>query len=46
MTGKSVTDSSIGDSDLKMNKILGMNNENSIDTLLSKKYFHSKLLNC
>ena len=28
-----------------MNKILGINNENYIDTLLSKKYFHSKLIN-
>ena len=25
-----------------MSKILGINNENYIDTLLSKKYFHSK----
>ena len=29
-----------------MNKILGINNENYIDTLLSKKYFHLKLTNC
>ena len=29
-----------------MNKILGINNENYIDTLLWKKYFHLKLTNC
>ena len=29
-----------------MNKILGINNENYIDTLLSKKCFLSKLTNC
>ena len=29
-----------------MKKILGINNGNYIDTLLSKKYFHLKLTNC
>ena len=45
MTGKSVIDSSIGRFRPYMNKILGINNENYIDTLLLKKYFHSKLTN-
>ena len=29
-----------------MNKILGIGNGNYIDRLLSKKYFHLKLINC
>ena len=39
LTGKSVIDSSIRRFGPYMNKILGMNNDNYIDTLLSKKYF-------
>ena len=39
MTGKSVIDSSIRRFGPYMNKILGINNENYIDTLLSKKIF-------
>ena len=45
-TGKSVIDSSIRRFGPYMNKILGINNENYIVTLLLKKYFHSKLINC
>ena len=46
LTGKSVIHSTITQFDRHMNKILGINNENYIDTLLSKKYFHLKLTNC
>ena len=45
LAGKSVIDSSIRQFGPYMNKILGINNENYIDTLLSKKYFHLKLTN-
>ena len=46
-TGKSVIDSTVSEFDPYMNKILGINNENYIDTLLSKKNnFHLKLTNC
>ena len=37
-TGKSVIHSTISQFDPHMNKILGINNENYIDTLMSKKY--------
>ena len=46
LTGKSVTDCTISQFDPYMNKILGINNENYIDTLLSKTYFQLKLTNC
>ena len=46
LTRKLVTDSTISQLDPYMKKILGINNENYIDTLLSKKYFHSKLTKC
>ena len=46
LNGKSVIDSTIRQFGLHMNKILGINNGNYIDTLLSKKYFHLKLTNC
>ena len=46
LTGKSVIDSTISQFDPYMNKILGTNKENYIDTLPSKKYFHLKLANC
>ena len=39
LTGKSVIDSTISRFGPYMNKILGMNNGNQIDTLLSKKVF-------
>ena len=45
LTGKSVIDPTVGRFGPYMNKILGINNENYIDTLLSKKYFHLKLTN-
>ena len=45
MTGKSVIDSTISQSDPYIKKILGINNENYIDTVLSKKNFHLKLTN-
>ena len=45
LTGKSVIDSSIRRFGPYMNKILGLNNDNYIDMLLSKKYFHLKLTN-
>ena len=45
LTGKSVIDSTINQFDSYMNKILGINNENSIDTLLSKKIFSFKIDN-
>ena len=40
LTDKSVIDPSISRFRPKMNKILGINNGNYMDTLLSKKYFH------
>ena len=46
LTGKSIIDSTISQFHPHMNKILGINNENYINTLLSKKYFHLKLTNC
>ena len=46
LTGKSVIDSSVRQFGPYINKILGINNEIYIDTLLSKKYFYSKLINC
>ena len=39
LTGKSVIHSTISQFDFKMNKILGINNENYFDKLLSKKKF-------
>ena len=39
LTGKSLTDSTISQFDFYMNKILRINNENYIDTLLSKNMF-------
>ena len=42
LTGKSVIDPTISQFDPHMNKILGINNENYIDTLLSKKIFSFK----
>ena len=39
LTGKSLIDSTISQFDPYMNKILGINNENYIDTLLSKRIF-------
>ena len=46
LTGKSVIDSAISQFDPYMNRILGISNENYIDTLLSEKCFHLKLTNC
>ena len=46
LTDKSVIDPTISQFGPYMNKILGINNENYIDTLLSKKCFHLKLANC
>ena len=46
LTGKSVIDSTISRFGPYMNKILGINNGNYTDTLLSKKCFHLKLTNC
>ena len=46
LTGKSVIHSTISQFDPHMNKILGINNENYINTLLSRKYFYLKLTNC
>ena len=43
LTGKSVIDSSIRRFGPYMNKIPGINNENYIDTLLSKKIFSFKI---
>ena len=43
LTGKSVTDSTISRFGPYMNKILGKNNGNYIDTLLSKKMFSFKI---
>ena len=45
LTGKSVIDPTISRFGPYMNKLLGINNGNYIDTLLSKKYFHLKLMN-
>ena len=45
LIGKSLIDSTI-QFDPYMKKILGINNENYTDTLLSKKYFHLKSTNC
>ena len=46
LTGKSVIDPTISQFRSYMTKILGINNENYIDTLLLKKYSHLKLTNC
>ena len=46
LTGKSVIDPTISRFGPYVNKILGINNGNYIDTLLSKKRFHLKLTNC
>ena len=46
LTGKSVIDSTISQLGPYMKKLLGINNEKYIDTLLSKKYFLLKLTNC
>ena len=43
LTGKSVIDSTISQSDPYIKKILGINNENYIDTVLSKKIFSFKI---
>ena len=43
LTGKSVIDSTISQFDPYMKKILGINNGNYIDTLLSKKLFSYKI---
>ena len=43
LTGKSVIDPTISRFGPYMNKILGINNENYIDTLLSKKIFSFKI---
>ena len=43
LTGKSIIHLTISQFDLYMNKILGINNENYIDTLLSKKIFSFKI---
>ena len=46
LTGKSVIDPTITRFGPYMNKILGINNGNYIDMLLSKKCFHLRLTNC
>ena len=47
LTGiKSADHSTISQFNPHTNKIVGINNEYYIDTLLSKKYFHLKLTNC
>ena len=46
LTGKSVIDTTISRFGHYMEKILGINNGNYIDTLLSKKCFHLRLTNC
>ena len=46
LTGKSVIDPTVSRFGPFINKLLGMNNGNYIDTLLSKKCFHLKLTNC
>ena len=43
LTGKSVINSAISQFDPYMNKILGISNENYIDTLLSEKIFSFKI---
>ena len=43
LTGKSVIDPTISRFDPYMEKILGINNENYVDTLLSKKMFSFKI---
>ena len=43
LTGKSVIASTISQFDPHISKILGINNENYIDTLLSKKIFSFKI---
>ena len=43
LTGKSVIHSTISQFDPHMNKILGISNENYIDTLLLKKMFSIKI---
>ena len=43
LTGKSIIDSAVSQFGPYMNKILGINNENYIDTLLSKKIFSFKI---
>ena len=43
LTGKSVTDSTSSQFDPYMKKILGINNETCIDTLLSNKIFSFKI---
>ena len=43
LTGKSIIDPTISRFDPYMEKILGINNENYIDTLLSKKAFSFKI---
>ena len=43
LTGKSVIDSTVSQFCTYMNKIPGINNENYIDTLLSKKIFSFKI---
>ena len=42
LTGKSVIDPTVSQLGPYMKKILGINNGNYIDLLLSKKYFHLK----
>ena len=46
LTGKSIIDPTISRFDPYMEKILGINNENYIDTLLSKRHSHLRLINC
>ena len=46
LTGKSAIDPTISRFRPYMKKILGINNGNYTDMLLSKKYFHLKLTNC
>ena len=46
LTGKSVIDTTISRFGLHMNRTLGINNENYINMLLSKKRFRLKLTNC
>ena len=46
LTGKSVIDPSIRQFGPYMNKIIGINNGNYTDMLLSKKCFYLKLTNC
>ena len=45
LSGKSVIHATISQFDPDMNKILGINNENYIDTLLSKKIYSFKINN-